>query len=81
MTKTLICDFLFADDCALSFHSPDDIQVIVDRFADVVKNFGLTNSLKKTEVLFQPFPKDIHCDPEITIDSTKLTYVKNVHPS
>ena len=65
-----------ADDCALSAHSLDDIQVIVDRFADAVKNFGLTMNLKKTDVLFQSCPKDIHCDHEITIHYTKLTSVK-----
>ena len=73
ITQPVKSDLLFSDDCALSTRSQNDIQGIVDRFADAAKNFGLTISLKKAEVLFQPCPKDIHCDPEATIDGTKLT--------
>ena len=46
-TETLIRDQLFADDCALSAHNLDDIQVIVDRFADAAKKFGFRISIKR----------------------------------
>ena len=52
VTETSINDFLFPDDCALSADSPDDIQLMVDRFADAAKNFGLTISLKKRRCYF-----------------------------
>ena len=56
-TKTieeLITELLFADDCALLAHMEEALQHIVNRFSDAAKNFGLTISLKKTEVLYQP---------------------------
>ena len=56
-TKTiekLITELLFADDCALFAHTEEALQRIVNRFSDAAKNFGLTISLKKTEVLYQP---------------------------
>ena len=56
-TKTieeLITELLFADDCALLAHTDEASQHIVNRFPDAAKNFGLTISLKKTEVLYQP---------------------------
>ena len=59
-TKTieeLITDLLFADDCALLAHTEEALQHIVDRFSDAAKNFGLAISLKKTEVLYQPSPR------------------------
>ena len=53
-TKTIeefITELLFADDCALLAHTKEAVQHIVNRFSDAAKNFGLTISLKKTEVL------------------------------
>ena len=76
LTEFLIRDLLFADDCALSAHSLTDIQIIVDKFADAAKKFGLTISLKKTEVMFQPRPGNQHQDPEVKIDGTTLASVK-----
>ena len=54
-TKTieeLITELLFADDCALLAHMEEALQHIVNHFSDAAKNFGLTISLKKTEVLY-----------------------------
>ena len=54
-TKTieeLITELLFVDGCALLAHSEGALQHIVNRFSDAAKNFGLTISLKKTEVLY-----------------------------
>ena len=72
-TKTLnslIYEALFADDCALMAHKPGDLQAMLDRFSDASKQFGLTISLGKTEVLFQRTPK-----PAIFIDDVKLKVV------
>ena len=53
-TKTveeLITELLFADDCALLADTEEVLQHIVNRFSDAAKNFGLTITLRKTEVL------------------------------
>jgi hypothetical protein len=71
----LLRDFLFADDCALAAHSLDHIQVITNRFAAACHRFGLTISLKKTEVLFQPRPGGPHIPPVVTIDGSELKAV------
>ena len=54
--EELITELLFADDCALLLaHTEEALQYIANRFSDASKNFGFTISLKKTEVLYQPF--------------------------
>ena len=50
---------------------------MVNRFADAAKKFGLTISIKKTEVIFQPRPSETHHDPEVLIDGAQLASVKN----
>lgn len=77
LTEFLIRDLLYADDCALSAHNLEDIQTIVDRFADASKKFGLTISIKKTELMYQPRPNMAHYDPVITIDGTVLSSIKS----
>ena len=65
-TKTieeLITELLFADDCALLAHTEETLQHIVNRFSDAAKNFGLTVSLKKTKVFYQPLPHKVHSPP------------------
>ena len=54
--EELITQMQFADDCALLAHTEEAPQHIVNRFSNAAKNFGLTISLKKTEVLYQPPP-------------------------
>ena len=45
---------------------------MVDLFSKACKNFGLTISIPKTEVLFQAAPGEPHYDPVITIDGHTL---------
>ena len=71
----LIRDLLFADDCALLAHTVDDIQAIINAFARSSRRFGLTISLKKTEVIYQPKPGADYTAPTITIDNNALNYV------
>ena len=52
--KELITELLFADDCALLANTEEALQYTGNRFSDAAMNFGLTVSLKKTEVLYQP---------------------------
>ena len=68
-------DFLFADDCALAAHSEVDLQELADCFATAATSFGLTVSIKKTEVLRQLAPNTARPPPNITINGNAL---KNV---
>ena len=74
--EMLIRDLLFADDCALLAHTLEDIQYITDRFSIASKRFGLTISIAKTEVLYQPAPGRDHYDPIVIIDNARLKSVK-----
>ena len=67
-TKTverLVTEALFADDCALMAHTEVDLQLTVSKFAEASQLFGLTISLGKTEVLYQPSPASTVHDPPI----------------
>ncbi len=77
-TKTLerlFTEALFAGDCAFMAHQENHLQTIVDRFSTATKLFGLTISLSKTEVLYQPAPGRAADQPCITIDGTQLSNV------
>ena len=75
--EELITELLFADDCALLVHTEGAIQHIVNRFSDAAKNFGLTHSLKKTELVYQPHPRVAYSPPHISIDGTNLNAVEH----
>uniref|UniRef100_A0A5F8G352 Reverse transcriptase domain-containing protein n=1 Tax=Monodelphis domestica TaxID=13616 RepID=A0A5F8G352_MONDO len=74
-TERLILEALFTDDCALMAHQENHLQIIVDMFSTATKLFGLTISLSKTEVLFQPAPGRPTNQPCITIDGTQLSNI------
>ena len=44
---------LFADDAAVTTHTQQELQALIDRFSQACKGFRLTISLKKTYVLGQ----------------------------
>ena len=46
-------DFLFADDAAVTTHTEEELQRLMQRFNVACKDFGLTSSLKKTQVMGQ----------------------------
>ena len=66
-------DFLFADDCALNAGNVTDMQSSMDKFSVACDNFGLTISIKKTEVMYQPAPGVSYIEPSITIHGQKLS--------
>ena len=68
-------DFLFADDCALNAGSAEDMQHSMDLFSNACSNFGLTISTKKTEVMYQPAPKNPYQEPTVTVDGQTLATV------
>ena len=69
----LIREKLFADDAALVAHTEDALQRMADQFSDACKQFGLTISIKKTNVCVQ----DVRATPLIKIDSATLETVEN----
>ena len=71
--KKLIREMLYADDAALVAHSQDELQALLDRFADACTAFGLTISIKKTEVMGQ----NVESQPEVFIDHQKLVVTDN----
>ena len=75
--EALVRDFLFADDCALAAHSEEDLQHLADCFSTAAKAFGLTISLKKTEVMYQAAPGINKPEPVIKIDGTQLKNVED----
>lgn len=72
--SALLRELLYADDCGLFAHSEEELQVLMDRFTSAANNFGLTISIKKTEVMFQAAPYDRTASaPMITVDGEQLT--------
>lgn len=69
--EVLIRELLFADDAALTSHTEDGLQQLVTRLSRACKEFGLTISLKKTQILAQGTPSV----PDITIEETHLEVV------
>ena len=69
--EVLILEVLFADDAALASHSEAGLQCLVDKRSHACKEFGLTISLKKTNV----FAQDAQTPSIITIDNTELEVV------
>ena len=76
-TETLIRDLLYADDCAIVTHTEADLQDLTNRISAAAKKFGLTISIKKTEVMFQPSQMVPTPDPCILIDGQRLKNVED----
>ena len=70
--KDIARDFLFADDCALNTGTQSNMQKSMNRFAKACDDFGLTISIKKTEVMYQPAPNAPYSEPVITVNGEKL---------
>ena len=69
--EVLIRDTLFADDAAVEAHTQEELLSLMDCFSQACKDFGLTISLKKTNVLGQ----DTETPPVSTIDDHELDSV------
>ena len=61
-------DFLFTDDAAVVAHSAEELQQLMNCFS---KDFGLTNSLKKTQAMGQ----GMDSPATITISTQELEVV------
>ena len=62
---------LYADDAALTSHTEAGLQELVSRLSSACREFGLTISLKKTQIL----PQGTDYPPKISICSTQLEVV------
>jgi len=51
--QLLLREMLFADDAALASHTQEGLQSLVNCLANACREFGLTNNLKKTNVMGQ----------------------------
>ena len=71
VTKSLASD-LYADDCAITAPLKDDLQRLADSLSVATKCFGLTISIKKTEVTFQPAKGSRANMPEIKTNGKAL---------
>jgi len=72
VTHALLRDFLFADDCALAALSIQEAQVLLDRFVEASRRFGLSVSLKKTEVMYQPSRTSTSAAPSLVVGNQEL---------
>ena len=71
----VIRELLYADDCALLTHTEMEMQHLMDFFEDVCTALGLTISLKKTVLMYQPTPGKTHVEPSIYVYGQKLAVV------
>ena len=62
---------MFADDAAVATHTQEELLLLMDCFSQACKDFGLTISLKKTNVLRH----DTEAPPVIIIDDYELDAV------
>ena len=58
----LIRELLVADDAALTTHKEEELQQLISQFSHTCKEFSLTISIRKTEVMGQdvPSPAPLH---------------------
>ncbi|KAJ1117303.1 hypothetical protein NDU88_005503 [Pleurodeles waltl] len=68
-------NFLFADDCALKAATEAQMQQSMNCFSTACRNFSLTISTKKTEVLHQPAPQKMYAGPTNTAEGEILKAV------
>ena len=73
--NTTIMELQYADDNAITAHSAEDLQGILNAFAKAYRALGLALNIKKTQVLYQPPPNQPFIPPVIKVDNTPLENV------
>ena len=73
----LVRKLLYVDDPDLVAHSVEDMQDIMDRFANACKCFGLIISLDKTKVMLTPALHGEYVEPEIYVYATRSKVLKS----
>ena len=72
VTEVYVREMLFADDAALTSHSGEALQRLVNRFAHACREFGLTISQKKTNAI----ARDASQVPSVKINNYTLEVVE-----
>lgn len=80
MFIALMRDLLYADDCDLIAHSAADMHHPMDCFSAACTEFGLTLSLRRTVVMYQPAPGRAYVPPSIFVYGKKLEAVEAYSP-
>ena len=74
--KELIRELLFADDTALVAHELHHIRRLMDSFSEAARKIGLKINTDKTEVMYQPSPRNSAPEnPQITVNGAHLKVV------
>ena len=71
--KVLVREMLFADDAAITAHTETALQELINCFAHACSQFGLTISIKKTNILDQ----DVSAATSISIGDCTLDMVED----
>ena len=71
MHEKYVHDLLFADDAAITTHTQEDLQWLLNHCSEACRHFGLTISLAKTQVMGQ----DINEIPLLFIHNYKLEVI------
>ena len=76
----LIREVVFADDAALATHKEEELQQLISQFSHTCKEFGLTISIRKTEVMGQdvPSPSSITIDNQVLEVVDHFTYLGSI---
>nr|VZI45630.1 unnamed protein product [Spirometra erinaceieuropaei] len=79
VSTTTVHELLFADDCALSTTSEEEMQRSMDLISAACENFGLAINMQKTVVMHQPPPNTATPPnaPQISVNATQLQVVEN----
>ncbi|BHF65720.1 DNA topoisomerase 2-beta [Sparganum proliferum] len=71
-STSIIPNLLFADDCALSNTSEEDMERSLDFSATDCANSGLTINTEKTVVMHQPLPNVAHNELHTNVNGAQL---------
>nr|VZI52121.1 unnamed protein product [Spirometra erinaceieuropaei] len=79
VSTTTVYELLFADDCALSTTSEEEMQRSMGLFSAACENSGLVINTQQTVVMHQPQPNTAtpHNEPQISVNGTQLQVVEN----
>nr|VZI46782.1 unnamed protein product [Spirometra erinaceieuropaei] len=80
VSTTTMHELLFADDCALSTNSEEEMQRSMDLFSTACEKFGLVINTQKTVMMHQTPPNSAtapNAPPQISVDGTQLQVVEN----
>ena len=75
--ESVVRELLYADDADLVTHSPEGLQVVMDRFSNACTAFGLTISTDKTKIMYTSVPGEPPITKDIFVYGKRLEIVKS----